>query len=469
MNNFQSFNSIQFFLLYTIFFFSLHNNLFSEEKKTIPKEYKIVIDPGHGGWKQAPYELYGDKFDTISQKYLEHYKSGGEFKGRTEMEIVLEIGKEVQSILNLTKTESGFLKFKEYIKKFSHDKVERMIIHSSLSRTDSYKDKDYGEKDDRNALYRLYDYPDFKTGKRKLGRISEINKEKPYLVVSIHINDQGKLNTNKSPISESGLACVLAPSYHTFQILRKISMKKESSSSFENSPWKDWMVFQDGWSKLENAVADAWIYFHGHWPDKTGRKTDLERFSGFRQNMITWKYEDSPGWEEKVGMKKKGQYALDHELFRPSGKFWDRERGKPEIWKRENGPEGFGGDNHFACMEILRFINYGLNQEFRSIKKSPEIFSITKPYISTYSVPTFVNGISAYLELGDIKRNSDIYYLTEKKKETAISIAVGIFSLFHGLNIKQEKLPIHPKGKKIDFKKYENFHGKNYFKQVLDK
>lgn len=447
-----------------------HDELLPQEKEIPnPKEYNIVIDPGHGGWKQKPFELYGDKFDTISQKYLEHYKSGGEFKGRTEMEIVLEVGKEVKSILDLTKTNEGFEIFKGYVKKFSNDKIERIVIKSALSRKDNYTDRNFGEKEDKNAPYRLYDFPDFDSGKRKLGRISRMNKEKPYLVLSLHINDQSNLKTEKSPIGESGLACVIAPSYRTFQMLRKISMKKEPHGSFGNSSWKDWMVFQDGWSKLENAVADAWIYFHGHWPDKSGRKTNLEKFEGFRQNMVTWKYEDSAGWEDKVGTQKKGQYALDHDSFRPSGKFWDRERGKPEMWKREGGPEGFGGDNHFACMEILRFLNYGLNKEFGSKKKTPEIFPITKPYISTYSVPTFVNGISAYLELGDIKRNSDMYYLTDKKKETAVSIAVGIFSLFHGLKVKSAKYPFQPQGRKIDFGKYENFNGRNYFKEVVEK
>lgn len=455
--------TLQVLLSLSVFF----QPLFSEEPSEKPKEYKVVIDPGHGGWKQKPFEIYGDKFDTISQKYLEAYKSGGEYKGRTEMEIVLEVGKEVKAILDLTKTTKKFETFKKYVKLFSDENIRHIKIHSVLSRKDNFSDRNFREKDDKNAPYRLYDFPDLESGKRKLGRLSKINKEKPYLVVSLHINDQANLKLDKSPISESGLACVITPSYHTFQVLRKISQKKESPSKFENSPWKDWMVFKDGWSKLENAVADAWIYFHGHWPDQSGSKTDLEKFEGFRQNMLTWKYADSSDWESQVGVKKKGQYSLNHKTFIPVGKFWEREKDQPEVWKREGGEEGFGGDNYYSCSEILRFLHYGLNKEFSKLKKSPEIFPITKPYISTYSMPTFVNGISAYLELGDIKRNSDMYYLQEKKKETAIFIAVGIYSLFHGLKIRQEKFPEIPKGQKIHFEKYETYKGKNYFKEVL--
>ena len=95
-----------------IFFWNLLT-IFPLLSDAIPK-YKIVIDPGHGGSKQTPYEIYGDKFDTVSGRYLEKFKNGAAYNGNTEMEIVLEIAKEMKKILDLTQTRKGFKKFKNY-------------------------------------------------------------------------------------------------------------------------------------------------------------------------------------------------------------------------------------------------------------------------------------------------------------------------------------------------------------------
>ncbi|MCE9499839.1 MAG: N-acetylmuramoyl-L-alanine amidase [Leptospira sp.] len=431
--------------------------------------YKIVIDPGHGGTKQEPMEKYGDKYDIFSGKYLEHFKNGGVYKDRTEMEITLELAKELKSILDLTKTKKGFEKFKKYIQLFSDDNVSWVRFDSVLSRKENYSDLGLREDDDKNEKFRLYDFPDSKNGKMKRGRISRINSEKPYLVVSMHINDQKNLRLDPGPGEkiESGMAVVLAPGYKTFNLLKKISDKKAKENEFEKTPWKKWMIFQDGWSRTENAVADAWIYFNGHWPDKTGTKTDLNRFEGYRQNMVTWVYSDKPGWEEQAILNESGPYCKDHKRFSATGKFWEREKGKGEKMRRENGPEEFGGDNHYAGMELLRYAQYGLRKQLKYEKGlDPGIPPITKPYISTYSIPTYINAISAYLELGDIKRNSDMFLLTRRKKETAISLAVGIYSLFRGLHIKKADMPFIPKGKKLGFEKYEKIEGKNYFKEV---
>ena len=178
------------------------------------KKYKIVIDPGHGGVKQEPLEIFGDKYDTITGRFLENYKDGASYPkaGRTEMEIVLEVGKELKEILDLTKTKKGFQKFKSYIKLFSDSDAPWIKIESTMTRTENAKDKNYREKEDKNQLYRLYDFPDFKTGKNRLGRISMINKEKPALVVSLHINAM-----NAAPDS-GGMGSVIAPSYQTFEL-----------------------------------------------------------------------------------------------------------------------------------------------------------------------------------------------------------------------------------------------------------
>lgn len=443
-----------------IFYIPFHNSLSSE---TI-KKYKIVIDPGHGGTKQTPYEIYGDKFDTVSGRYLEPYKNGATYKNRTEHEIVLQIGKEVKDILDLTKTKKGFKKFQSYIKIFSDSDSPWIKLESVMTRTDSYMDKNYREKDDKNELYRLYDYPDFNTGEMKEGRLSFINKQEPQLVISLHINDMG----SKNETDNGGMGAVLTPSYQTFDLLKRISEKKADPDQFLNSPWSNWMIFERGWSRLENAIADSWIYFHGYWPNKEGNKADLNRFEGYRYNMVSWKYKDIDGWEEKIN-DPDSPYSLDHSQFRATGTYWDRERSKPEILKRENGPEGFGGDNHYASAEILRFLQYGLRLGTSNSDEYKTPNPILSPYISTYSLPALINAISAYIELGDIRSNKDIYYLTQKKKRTAIAISVAIYSLFNGLEIRKIETPYTPKGKKIEFDKYIYKNGKSYFTNIQDK
>ncbi|PJZ75695.1 N-acetylmuramoyl-L-alanine amidase [Leptospira neocaledonica] len=430
-------------------------------QETIPKRtYNIVIDPGHGGLDLKPKEEHGDKYDPISNKYLEPYKAGAQTKSRRESEVVFALAKEVKEILDLTKTPEGFETFRSYAKKFTNDTLPWIRIDSDLTREETAKEEGADLSSDPNAFYRLYDYPDKKSGKIKPGRISRINAARPYLVLSLHLNPSWKGHPG-------GMAAVLSPSYRTFYNLRKISEGK-SSRSFEDGPWSEWMRFKMEWSRLENAVADAWIYFNGYWPNKSGKKTDLSNFEGYRQNMVTWKYADPSGWIDKAVLDGPGPYAKKHSEYSAKGKFWDRERAEPELWRREDGAEGFGGDNHYAASELMRFLQYGLrtlpNQEEELSNPGP----INKPYISTYSLPTFINAISAYLEIGYIDKEKDMKILTQRKKDTAISLAVGVYSLFHGIKIKSADLPYIPKGKKIDWTRYENLKEGNYFRIVRE-
>lgn len=400
----------------------------------------------------------------VAGRYLEPYKNGAAYNGYTEMDIVLDIGMELKELLDLTKTKKGFKKFQSYIKLFSNSDAPWIKLDTDMTRKDSYLDHKYREKDDKNAKYRLYDYPDFATGEIKPGRISWINSQTPHMVISLHINDMG----SRKNYDKGGMGVVLSPSYQTFDLLKNISEKKIEPDEFLRSHWNNWMVFQGKWTPLENAIADAWIYFHGYWPTKKGDKVDLERFEGYRYNMVTWKYKDDEGWENGVG-KIEGPYSLTHELFRPIGRFWDREKSRPETMRREGGFEGFGGDNHFAGAELLRYVQYGLRLQVNSkVDRYVEPNPILKPYISTYSLPMLINAISAYIELGDIRSERDIYYLTKKKKKIAVALAVGIYSLFQGLEVKELSIPYVPKGKRIEFEKYVTKTGESYFHDVIN-
>lgn len=438
--------------------FLFSSSVFSQE---VPKStFNILIDPGHGGLDLKPKEEHGDKYDPITRKYLEPYKAGAKTKSRRESEVVLSLAKEVKEILDLTRSPEGFETFRNYAKRFTDDSLVWVRIDSDLTREETAKEEGADISGDPNAPYRLYDYPDKKSGQIKPGRISKINAARPYLVLSLHLNPSWKGHPG-------GMAAVLTPSYRTFYSLRKIS-EGASAKTFEKGPWGEWMRFKMEWSRLQNAVADSWIYFNGYWPDKTGRKTDTSNFEGYRQNMVTWKYADSQGWVEKAKENGPGQYAKKHSEYSAKGPFWNRERAQPELWRREDGAEGFGGDNHYASAELMRFVQFGL----RTIPTDEEELShpgpINDPYISTYSLPTFINAISAYLEIGYIDKEKDMQILTKRRKDVAISLAVGIYSLFQGIHPKQLDQPYIPKGKKISWKRYENWEEGNYFRIVRE-
>nr|WP_243393406.1 N-acetylmuramoyl-L-alanine amidase [Leptospira perolatii] len=436
------------------------SNIFGQDlpQESPEKTYNIIIDPGHGGIDLKPKEEHGDKYDPISQKYLEPYKAGAKGRGKRESEIVLALAKEVQAILNLTKTKEGFAEFSKLAGNFTKDPLPWIRIDSDLTREVTASETDTSS--DPNAKYRLYDYPERSTGKIVPGRISRINAFRPYLVLSLHLNPSWKGHPG-------GMAAVISPSYRTFYLLKRIS-EGQSSKSFLESPWNDWMRFRLDWSKLQNAVADAWIYFNGYWPDKTGKKTDLSSFEGFRQNMIQWKYGDPLGWVEKAKLDEPGPYAKKHSEYSAIGPFWEREKSKAELWRREDGREGFGGDNYYASSELMRFVQYGLRALPYEGKELAEPGPIQKPYISTYSVPTFMNAISAYLEIGYIDQEKDVRILTERRRDVAVSLAIGIYSLFHGLKPKTLDSPYVPKGKRLQWERYENLKEGNYFRIVRE-
>lgn len=435
-------------------FLTLSNPLYSWD----PPRYKIIIDPGHGGNNQSPFEEFGDKYDTLSGKFLEKYKPGASHKDRFEREIVLQLSQEVKKILDLTQSESGFREFQKIASHYTKSKISPIRFDSVMTREDDYTRYTWKDGEDQNLKYRMYDFPNKKTGQKVLGRISEINQAKPYLILSLHLTP-GFAN------HPGGMAAVIAPPYRVFQNLRMISNGKASPKSFTDSHYANWLQFVSSWSHLENAMTDAWIYFHGYWATRNGKKTDLNRFSGYRQNMITWRYADIPGWEELAKIGGKGPYAKSHEEFIARGKFWNRERGQGERWRRDGGPEKFGGDNLYASNELLRFVQYGIRDRVRDKNGKPaEIGPIHPPYISTYSMPTYTNAISAFLEIGYIDNDRDMRYIQGHTRVVAESLAVGIYSLFRGIKpVPKKGIAYTPKGKKLGFEKYEKLEGSNYF------
>ena len=422
--------------------------------------YRIIIDPGHGG---AISKRKDDKWDPVENKYQDFYSYGMQANSYHEHKVVLELAKRVHYYVNLTATDEGWIEFEKILGELSSQKnFKRIHLDALLTREDGWDDRSSNpEEEGLNDPYRLYDFPD-KNKKKQMGRISFINSKKPYLVVSLHLNPAGRGHPG-------GMAAVLSPGFKTFDTVRKIHLGKLPYSRFKKLKWwKDWLITEPGWSKYQSARSDTWVYFHGYRTLKSGNSPWLQKNRGFRYNMVTWNYSDEPGWEKTASQRGPGQYAFKYSEFKPSGTFWEREQAKPEKWRREGGSLGYGGDNHFASDELLRFIQYGVRQLNPQKRSNSSIGPMQPPYVSTYSLPTFTNAICAYLEVGYLNRKRDRDLVMETREETAKSIAVGIYSLFMGIKLKKHYGRYYPKGKKLNFSKYEKYEKGNYFKIVSD-
>ncbi len=449
-------------LLYILLFVILSFFLCSNQ----PYTYRVVIDPGHGG---APTEFKDDRWDPITKTYLDKYNFGMNYKDYYEYKIVLQIAKKVHYYLSLI--QKDWKQFETILKDFSDQKEFKKInIQSFLTRTINWEDTKLKENDPKvNHLFRMYDFPS--ENKIELGRISRINALKPHLVVSIHLNPGG----TKHP---GGMAVVLAPGFQTFQLIKDIFLGKRKKEEFYKLPWAPyWLVNEKGWTKLEMAFSDTWVYFHGFRWNKDTNKPWLEKNRGIRYNMIHWTYRDEPNWIEKaIEQREKnlpGSYTLDYTKHIPEGKFWEREKSEQEYWRRETPIKKlgirFGGDNHYASDELLRYIQFGVPILLKKNHKTIRMGKILDPFVSTYSLPTLVNAICAYLEIGflDVKRDRE--FVLKYQEEIAKSLAVGIYSLFVGLELKKDfKTNFRPRGKSVDFKKYIEHKNGNYFEKVVE-
>ena len=96
-------------------------------------EYRVVIDPGHGGVYQEPVEKYGDRYDIISQKYKEVFREGTVYKGIEEHVIMYQISAKVQTLLEKTESDAGFEEFSKILEKYTSKRPVRIIVRSSFT------------------------------------------------------------------------------------------------------------------------------------------------------------------------------------------------------------------------------------------------------------------------------------------------------------------------------------------------
>ncbi len=427
---------------------------------TFASEYVVVIDPGHGGARYVAQE--DERWDPVTGKYLSFYAPGMVFGKYSEDQVVLGLSKRLKEYLDLTQSDAGWKKFQDILKTFTDSgKFERIKFKTAMTRDKSWREGGLGASHPEvNAPFRLYDYPDPKNRAKMLqGRISYANSQRPYLIVSIHLNPAGAGHPG-------GMGAVLAPGYRTFDTLRLIDLKKKSMELFTRSPWQPgWLITDAGWSKWDAARSDTWVYFHGFRKDKNGR---LSSPRGLRQNLFAWRYKDKADWISKARAGGPGPYSKDYEKFQATGAFWDRERSEPEQWRREGGSLGYGGDNHLASDELMRFVQQGVRIQVPGLRHPGAVGPIITPFVSTYTLPTYVNAINAYLEIGHLNIERDRNLVVGHPDAVTRSLAAGVYSLFAGLQTRAGYGPYRPRGKKIEWERYEKYKEGNYFKIVVD-
>jgi len=418
--------------------------------------YRVVLDPGHGGRDLIPHTLYGDKFDRRLGTYLDKFREGARHRGVWESEVMYDIASRAKALLDKTATSEGRIEFKKILAKYGKVSGDVQPIEAFLSRETSYTETYFENRDDMNAPYRLYDFPDQKTGAIKPGTISRINALEPELVITLHLT-----HTEAPP--SGGMAAILTPGYRTYKWAYDYAhanrSRKKIRAEFDDSRWNRWFVSDDKYKTFSSFMADAFIYYIGFWCKPDGLSTDFKKFRGYRHNLVHWSYADSDSIVESLYAQKGERYATNLADFEPLGPFWEREKAEPENWRREDGPEGYGGDNHFATNEVMRytraaFIAHGYDNQATAPK-------ILKPYLSTWAVPTYVNAVAAFIELAHTTSKRDHMRMAKQRHIYAEGVAVAAYSLFYGLGS-----PAVAKGRRLDLAKYENLAGGNYFKRV---
>ena len=420
--------------------------------------YRVVIDPGHGGFAMYPREQHGDRYDLLSGTYLDVFREGASYRGYHEHEHMYNVANKVHELLAHCSPGGDYQEFYRILEKYTDKESPRIYIRQRLSRADSRDRAAIKNRKDPNAAFRLFDYPD-EDGTILPGRISRINSFSPHLVVSLHLSGW-------APRYYRGLNAVIVPPYEFMHSgLEYLRGKRTSMSFFFREPYRDWFVEsvrRSGFSWFKNDVS---MYFTGFRTKPSG-EIDTTAFRGYRYNMVKWAYNDGPGWALLAKSHQQNtRYADTYKGFRSEGDFWDREKSRYEAYRRGDGPEGYGGDNLYASNELIRYILYSL--ERRGIRHRDH--RVAPPYVSIWSLPLHVNAITAYLEVGYLNRSHTRYLLKSRTDEIAEGIAVGIYSLFTGLKVRDRNVKHVPDGKRIDLEKYRITNEMDYFKSVTGK
>jgi hypothetical protein len=418
--------------------------------------FRVVIDPGHGGVTLTGRQKHGDRYDMLSGEYLSYFAEGAKRGKIYEHIIVYSIAEKISAILSHCAPDGDFEKFREILKKYTNGKVKRVYIESVMSRGESISGKKASGMKDPNSEFRLYDYPG-EEGKISPGRISKINALKPHLVVSLHL-------AGSAPPEYLGMNPILAPPYDVLKT-GLIKLQHGGSKKIEDHGLlKSWFRSSGRISPRLSYYKDVVGYFTGFDLNRD-YTVNTDEFRGYKYNMVTWKYADKEGWHEKAKFHKpETKYSNEIKVFKEEGVYWERESAVYEKYRRGENFENFGGDNSLASYEIIKYILLSLDK--KGVSRKDKIPG--KAFVSTWSIPMLVNAVSAYIELGYLNRPWDREVLLYRHDEIAEGVAVGIYSLFAGLDNLKGNLRHKPSGENIDFEKYRLDTGKTYFDIVAD-
>jgi N-acetylmuramoyl-L-alanine amidase len=449
------------------FFVNLARTLFAmgpirrpvRSQEQVP-EFRVVLDPGHGGRYEPPGKTTGDHWDPLSREFLLQFNVGAARGGLVEHVWVLETARQTAKLLAQTRTAEGFASFSLLLEDHGlATPASRAIINGYLTRTQSYTDELDPDPRNVNQKYRLFDSPLFPaTGTEPLdggrvlpGRISRINLNAPDLVVCLHNNG------NPSPKAR-GFASVIVPPFGFFSTIHAalaFAGRAPTSTALRLTPRHSGQVKRASQKyfrglqhdTVKRMISDTFTYFLGV------RAFSLKNI-GRRYLMVSWPYRvESP--------------LLSTLLF------FLRESSLNEQYRRHDGPEGMGGDNFFASQELLRYTRHALWRDYlrnptaylawwgktppAAAARTPDVIvgPVRPPMISDWAVPLYVDSVVAFLELGFVTNPIDRTLLRHKQRLIAESLAVGIYSLCVGGRPAPVPGIEAPRGVPLDLDRYQ--------------
>ncbi|MFA5479974.1 MAG: hypothetical protein WC337_08095 [Candidatus Muiribacteriota bacterium] len=402
----------------------------SQENISVREEIIICIDPGHGGKPEFGNRFGGDQWSSENKTFNSFYNYGAELNDFHEHEYVYELGEKVMEELLLLNTEEGIQKAYKFLSDSGINFLDKknIIFKPFLSRSESYDKRQDSEEININKFFRLFDSPvDPREENFDIfpGRLSNINKVKPHLTLSLHIN---YVESQKY----SGFHSFFAPSFHEFKYIYDNRNDVEKIKKHELFPY--WNVSSVSRSIEDWMINDSRTYFTGF--RNTGH------FIGRRNTMVTWKYNEMQNFLEK---------EIDTDLLESN--FFEREKSKYEKWRRSGGHEGIGGDNLYLSQESLRWISY-----LFAVNNKIDV-NILEPRASDFSIAIYNNSITAGMELGNIYSERDRKFLIENSDEIARYMAYSMLCILNRVELSDKNTinNIIPKTNMLDLKKYGNY------------
>jgi N-acetylmuramoyl-L-alanine amidase len=454
-----------------VLFMPLQAALAASETEPLVPEFRVFLDPGHGGRPENASSRGGAHWDPLRKRFLNVYRYGAEWRAKkadggaviSEQAQVLKLAKMVRERLEWTRTEKGWKKFEALLSRYGAvlPPFHRVKFSVAMSRTKDYlthpatKTKE-GRKT-VNKYFRIFDCPDkypYKPGSSlRKGRLSESTAFSPHLQISLHIDG------SENP-QQRGMSALFVPSPKAFETARQIILGKAKSADIPKLLRRWWSYRGRSRDKLGWLLNDAWTFFTGFGTDSTSRKVRKAAYIGQRWQHLDWAYADPVEAQPRIDLK--GPF---------SGPFFERERAPYETFRRGGGPEEVGGDNLYAGQELLRYIRYAWWKEYAGgkpawkAKLTPRQFlpSLEHPTGADWAMPLFSNAVAPFLEIGQLWNKYDRFLLTERLPAVADGLVVGIYSLFQGFQVPAVEGVEAPKGLPIDWNHYQLPGGGSYF------